>query len=91
MRNLKSRIKEIVHEKPGIKATQLVVDIVNFHYDRDDSTMTQFLNCNNIADVLQEMVKDKQLKQIEYINRGVSINRAKSLYFPVEYDLKVIE
>lgn len=88
-KELRKAIQEIVRDNPGIKATKLVVEVVEYsHSHSEDIIMRQFLECD-IPELLEDMVKNHEIKEVEYSDHIVE-HRNKSLYFSVDCEVKLI-
>lgn len=71
---IKQLITEIVNESTGIKATDLILRIV-------EKTIPFDVGCDLVTECIEELVRDKKITELEYTLPRMTY-RIKSIYFP---------
>jgi hypothetical protein len=72
----KEKISVMVNESNGLKATELLLKVVNKYPE-----MLNVLDGSEIAEVLEELVKEGEIVELEYVLPHMKY-RVKSIYFP---------
>lgn len=76
--NVEDIVVMLVTNKPGIKATELVVDVIEYMHKNE---MQEWDHPENTIGTINKLVKTGELVEVEYVLPDMDY-RAKSLYFP---------
>ena len=79
-KDMKEKIIELVNDCGPIKATELIVKLIEIH---------DISQNNLILDILNELVKNGDIIEVEYTLPQMNY-RIKSLYFPKRTEIQII-
>lgn len=84
MEKLKETIINVIKNNPGIKATKLIVEVVEIAH-HDSLLMQEFLD-SDMPSLLEQMVLNKDIKEVEFEDHL----RVKSIYFANDANVKIL-
>ena len=90
LKEMHALIREIVTEKPGIKGTELITDVLTEMYLKGQGYAEHFAPDLEPVDAINTLVKQGDIVEIEYCVPVMSY-RIKSLYFPKGTEIKRVK